>query len=62
MTDEQLLQLLIQISTDLPAMTLPGDASSAPSMSTTSVTIQTVPTLPSAPALPTVPTIPGGGF
>jgi len=68
MTDDQLLQLLIQISTDQPAATTTPAAAttSAPTtsdvsaMSTSTSTTDTVSTLPQAPTVPT--TIPGGGF
>jgi serine protease AprX len=55
MTDQQLLDLLIQITTDAPAATAPSaTVPSAPPSTTTAA--------PSLPPTTTVPTLPGGGF
>jgi len=53
MSDDQLIQLLIQLTTDSPAATAP--ATTAPPASTTTAPTSTVQST-------TVPTLPGGGF
>jgi len=57
MTDEQLIQLIIQISTDPPVAMTPTTSGTSATSTTTGTTTTTT-----APTVPTLPTIPGGGF